>query len=182
MLKPVWNNRSISLSSKIRLMRSLVTFIFLYTCESWTLTVELQSWRQAMEMRCCRKVLSISYKNHVTLEQLESSLPIEDLHLNEFWNDVFQAYKQFGRKIQVKSSDELAAEPIFCNDKIQVGNRSICYKNWIDNKCSVLRTFWKKMAHLWQLSSLRKNMKLTQITLHILAAYKWSKATFLRQD
>ena len=31
------------------------------------------------------------------------------------------------------SSDELAAEPIFCNDKIQVGNRSICDKNWIDN-------------------------------------------------
>ena len=33
-LKPVWNDRSISLSSKIRLMRSLVTFIFLYACES----------------------------------------------------------------------------------------------------------------------------------------------------
>ena len=29
-LKPVWNDRSISLSSKIRLMRSLVTSIFLY--------------------------------------------------------------------------------------------------------------------------------------------------------
>ena len=28
-LKPVWNDRSISLNSKIRLMRSLVTFIFL---------------------------------------------------------------------------------------------------------------------------------------------------------
>ena len=28
-LKPVWNHRSISLSSKIRLMRSLVTSIFL---------------------------------------------------------------------------------------------------------------------------------------------------------
>ena len=36
-LKPVWNHRSISLSSKIRLMRSLVTSIFLYVCESWTL-------------------------------------------------------------------------------------------------------------------------------------------------
>ena len=33
-LKPVWNDRSISLSSKIRLMRSLVTSIFLYACES----------------------------------------------------------------------------------------------------------------------------------------------------
>ena len=41
-LKPVWNDRSISLSSKIRLMRSLVTSIFLYACESWTLTAELQ--------------------------------------------------------------------------------------------------------------------------------------------
>ena len=41
-LKPVWNDRSISLSSKIQLMHSLVTFIFLYACESWTLTAELQ--------------------------------------------------------------------------------------------------------------------------------------------
>ena len=41
-LKPVWNDRSISLSSKIRLMRSHVTSISLYACESWTLTAELQ--------------------------------------------------------------------------------------------------------------------------------------------
>ena len=33
-LNPVWNDRSISLSSEIRLMRSLVTSIFLYACES----------------------------------------------------------------------------------------------------------------------------------------------------
>ena len=41
-LKPVWIDKSISLSSKIRLMRSLVTSIFLYSCESWTLTAKLQ--------------------------------------------------------------------------------------------------------------------------------------------
>ena len=51
-LKPVCNDRSISLSSKIRLMRFLVTAIFLYACESWTLTAELQRRIQAMEMRC----------------------------------------------------------------------------------------------------------------------------------
>ena len=33
-LKPVWIDKSICLSSKIRLMRSLVTSIFLYACES----------------------------------------------------------------------------------------------------------------------------------------------------
>ena len=32
--RPVWNDRSISLSSKIRLMPSLVTSIFLFACQS----------------------------------------------------------------------------------------------------------------------------------------------------
>ena len=65
-LKPVWNDRSISLSSKIRLMRSLATSIYLYVCESWTLTAELQRRIEAMEMRCYRKILRISYKDHIT--------------------------------------------------------------------------------------------------------------------
>ena len=37
-LKPIWIDKSISLSSKIRLMRSLVTSIFLYACESVSYT------------------------------------------------------------------------------------------------------------------------------------------------
>ena len=41
-LKPVWNDLSISVGSKIHLMCSLVKPIFLYACESWTLTAELQ--------------------------------------------------------------------------------------------------------------------------------------------
>ena len=83
-LKPVWNDTSISLSSKIRLMRSLVTSIFLYVCESWTLTSELQRRIQAMEMRCYRKILYISYKDHVTNEEIRAKIqqaigPHEDL-------------------------------------------------------------------------------------------------------
>ena len=69
-LKPVWIDKSISLSSKIRLMRSLVTSIFLYACGSWTLTAELQRRIQAMEMRCYRKILRILYKDHVANEEV----------------------------------------------------------------------------------------------------------------
>ena len=47
-------------------MRSLVTSIFLYACESWTLTAELQRTIQAMKMRSYHKILHISYKDHVT--------------------------------------------------------------------------------------------------------------------
>ena len=49
-------------------MRSLVTSIILYACESWSLTAKLQRSIQAVEMRCYRKVLRISYKDHVTNE------------------------------------------------------------------------------------------------------------------
>ena len=83
-LKPVLNDKSISLSSKIQLMGSLVTSIFLYACESWTLTAELQRRIQAMEMRCYRKILHISYKDHVTNEEVRAKIqqtigPHEDL-------------------------------------------------------------------------------------------------------
>ena len=65
-------------------MRSLVTSIFLYACESWTLTAELQRRIQAMEMRCYRKILHISYKDHVTNEEVRAKIqqaigPHEDL-------------------------------------------------------------------------------------------------------
>ena len=73
-LKPVWNDRSISLSSKIQLMRSLVTSSFLYAPELRTLTVELQRRIQAMEMRCYHKILHISYKEHVTNKEVRAEI------------------------------------------------------------------------------------------------------------
>ena len=73
-LKPVSNDMSISLCSKIRLVRSLVTSIFLCVCESWTLTAELQRRIQAMEMRCHRRILRISYKDHVTNEEVPAKI------------------------------------------------------------------------------------------------------------
>ena len=65
-------------------MRSLVRSIFLYACESWTLTAELQRRIQAMEMRCYRKILHISYKDHVTNEEVLAKIqqavgPYDDL-------------------------------------------------------------------------------------------------------
>ena len=65
-------------------MRSPVTSIFLYTFESWTLTAELQRRIQAMKMRCSRKILRISYKDHVTNEEVRAKIqkaigPHEDL-------------------------------------------------------------------------------------------------------
>ena len=65
-LKPIW--------SKLKQMRSLVISIFLYACESWTLNAELEKRTQAFEMRCYRRLLNISYMDHVTNEEVRRKI------------------------------------------------------------------------------------------------------------
>ena len=65
-LKTIWNDKHISLSSKIRLRRSLVISVLLYACETWTLTADIMKKLQATEMRCFRKLLGISCRDRIT--------------------------------------------------------------------------------------------------------------------
>ena len=61
-------------------MRSLVTSIFLYVCESWTLTAEPQRRIQAMEMRCYRKIQRVSYKDEEDRAKIQQAIVLhEDL-------------------------------------------------------------------------------------------------------
>ena len=69
-LKIIWRYKNISLASKVKLMRTLILSTFLYARESWTLTAEIERRIQALEMRCYRRLLKISYKDHVTNEEV----------------------------------------------------------------------------------------------------------------
>ena len=73
-LKPTWRDNNVSLVSMVELMRSLVISIFLCACESLTLIAELEKKTQAFEMRCYRKLLNISYKDHVTNEEVRRKI------------------------------------------------------------------------------------------------------------
>ena len=70
-LRHVWNDRNITLSSKVRLLRSLVISIFLYACESWTLTYEMERRIQITEMKCFLMLL-ISYKDHIPITKVRN--------------------------------------------------------------------------------------------------------------
>ena len=53
-------------------MQSLVNSIFLYACETWTLTKELQGRIRALEMRCLRRLMNISYRDNITNIEVRS--------------------------------------------------------------------------------------------------------------
>ena len=69
-LKIIWRDKNISLASKVKLMRTLILSTFLYACESWTLTADTKRRIKALEMRCYRRLLNISYNDHVTNEEV----------------------------------------------------------------------------------------------------------------
>ena len=83
-LKIIWDDKNIDLSSKIRLLHSLVMFIFLFSSETWTSTTEIERKTQSVEMRSFRRLLGISYKDHITNEEVRSRIrkaiaPYEEL-------------------------------------------------------------------------------------------------------
>ena len=64
-------------------MRSLAMSIFLYACETWTITADIERRIQALEIRCFRKILDISYRD-ITNEEVKARIgnaigPYEDL-------------------------------------------------------------------------------------------------------
>ena len=73
-LRIIWDNKNIDLSSKIRLLCFLVMSIFLYSCETLTLTTEIERKIQTVEMRSFRYLLGISYKDHITNEEVGSRI------------------------------------------------------------------------------------------------------------
>ena len=91
------------------------------------------------------------------------------------------AYKEFGKQIHVENSEELVAEPIFCNQNILVGNRIIFYKNWIDKGVCHIRNMLNDNGTFMSFKSKKKKSELRQITLHILDVCKLSKATYVKQ-
>ena len=72
-LKIIWD-KNISLASMVKLMRYLILSTFLYAYENWTLTAEIERRIQALEMRCYRRLLNISYKDHLTNEEVRNRI------------------------------------------------------------------------------------------------------------
>ena len=71
-LNPIWNDRNVTLNSKMCLLNSLVISIFLYACEMWTISKELQRRITAMDFICIRRLLKITYKDIITNKEVRN--------------------------------------------------------------------------------------------------------------
>ena len=69
-LKIIWRDRNISLASKVKLMWTRLTLCL------WELNLDAEIERriQVLEMRCYRRLLNISYKDHVMNEEVRNRI------------------------------------------------------------------------------------------------------------
>ena len=73
-LQPLFKNKSVSIKTKMRLLRAIVISTALYGCEAWTLSAEMEKKIQAFEFRCLRRILKIPYTEHRTNESVRKEI------------------------------------------------------------------------------------------------------------
>ena len=66
----VLRNKNMSMNIRLRVLKCYVWSVFLYGCESWTMTKTLREKVEAFEMWCLRKMQRISYTSHTTNEKV----------------------------------------------------------------------------------------------------------------
>jgi len=54
-------------------------------------------------------------------------------NLNTFWKNVFDAYADFGQRIDIITPSQFLSEPIFCNHNILVDKKCIFFESWFNN-------------------------------------------------
>ena len=127
-IKNIWIDKNIRI--KYKRIRALIITIFLYACETWTLTTELQRRIQLLELRCLRKILGISYKDRITNEHVRKTI-IKHMGLYE---DLLATVKRrklkwYGHLTRSDSQTKVILQGTVEGQRI----RGMPKKRWIDN-------------------------------------------------
>src|SRR6218665_474306 len=67
-MKQIWKSHGIKLTTKVRLMRALMWPVATYGCESWIINKRDERGIEAVEMKCIRRILRVSWTQTKTNE------------------------------------------------------------------------------------------------------------------
>ena len=118
-----------SLASKVKLMRTLILSTFLYACESWTLTAEIERKIQALEVRCYRRLMNISCKDHVANEEVRNRIQ----NATGVYDDLLNMVKKQKLKRYGQLSRSLGTTKTILQGTVKGARRRGRQKRWEDN-------------------------------------------------
>ena len=66
--KRAWDNTALTIKTKCRIYHACVISVLLYCCETWTTYRRHEKRLNAFHMRCLRRILGVSWRDHVSNE------------------------------------------------------------------------------------------------------------------
>src|SRR3984885_16208355 len=76
-LMKLWKSHNIKVSTKLKLMRTLIWPVMMYGCESWTIKRIDEDRIKEFEMKCIRKILRVSWTEKKTNEWVLETAGVE---------------------------------------------------------------------------------------------------------
>ena len=78
-LKTIWNSKSVTRKTKLKLYRTLVVLVLLYGCETWKMNKSDDKEIDVFQNKCIRKILEVRWQDHVSTEELLERAEMEPL-------------------------------------------------------------------------------------------------------
>ena len=132
------------MKTRMSLLRALVTSVFLYGCETWTLNAEMEKRINSFEMNCMRRLLQVHYTSHTSNKQI-SELMTSYIGEHEHLLTIVERRQLtwFGHVIRWKGS--------LANTLLQGGTdgcrkRERSVRTWLDNQ----RLDWPQLSSAHQ--------------------------------
>ena len=79
---------------------------------------------------------------------------------NNFWIDTFSAFQTIQDKTEIQSWYDLISQPIWNNNKIKVGNKTIFYKKWFKNNIVYISDLLDENGSFLSFENLQKIYKI----------------------
>jgi hypothetical protein len=73
-MKHIWKSCNVSIAVKLKLLDACVFSSLWYACETWTMKKRDMIQLSSSEMKCYRKLLRITWSQHVTNESIRRTL------------------------------------------------------------------------------------------------------------
>ena len=69
-MRPIWSTQTITMKTKIRLFSIIIIPIATYASETWKITAKVARKLNAFQQRCLRRILGITYCDHITNKEI----------------------------------------------------------------------------------------------------------------
>ena len=135
-LRPILTDRKLSIAIRIRVLKCYVLSTMLYGCESWTFTAELKRNVEAAEMWYYRRMLRVSYKDHMSNEEVLKWLHQKRQLIQTIEN---RQIRFLGHCIRKQQLEDLALSGKIKGKRSVGGQRKTLLDNFAKTKA---RTIW----------------------------------------